>query len=215
MKPIFFLSAALCALTAGMAVAAWHPAPVGLRAAAEASRLSASRVLYSQNSDFGYAIVSQNFTSGSDHTEGADDFVVPSGQTWAIREVDVTGMYFNGSGPANSEVVTFYGDKHRHPGKKLKRFNLGCTDNDGSFACTLPSAMKLAAGHYWVSVVANCNFANGCGEWGWVQNTTTHHDPGQWRDSQSGSGCMTWHDTSFCFTGAADDYAFDLRGSKQ
>lgn len=68
--------------------------------------------LYYQNSDdAGVGINSQNFSSGTFSTynsAGADDFAIPAGHKWKIREVDVTGTYFHGSGPASSENVCFY-----------------------------------------------------------------------------------------------------------
>ena len=45
---------------------------------------------------------SQNFESGFDayDDELADDFVVPTGDTWNIKQVDVAGEYCNGAVPA-------------------------------------------------------------------------------------------------------------------
>lgn len=134
-------------------------------------------VLYNQNSNFGYGIVSDNFTSNSLYdSAAADDFVVPSGQTWHVAEVDVTGVYYNGSGPASSEVVTFYTNSTKGKPRRVYRgpFTLNCTDNGGSFQCILPQRVKLPAGRWWVSVVANCSFSSGCGEWGWIENTVVH-----------------------------------------
>ena len=77
-------------------------------------------VLYDQNdSDDGIGIVSQNFESSFDayDAQAADDFTVPAGDTWKIKEVDVTGVYFNGSGPSRDETVTFYKSKKGRPGK--------------------------------------------------------------------------------------------------
>src|SRR5262245_60984616 len=67
--------------------------------------------LYNQNDDDnGVGIVSQNFETSLDayDAQAADDFVVPDGHSWQVKEVDVTGVYFNGPGPAVSENVTFY-----------------------------------------------------------------------------------------------------------
>src|SRR5881397_2244423 len=36
------------------------------------------------------------------------DFVVPAGQTWNVESIDADGVYFNGSGPANSFDVFIY-----------------------------------------------------------------------------------------------------------
>lgn len=175
-------TAAVAVLVGGAPVAAKQPAH------------KPDTVLYNQNSNFGFGGVdSQNFTSGSYtsfNSAAADDFVVPSGQTWHIDEVDVTGMYFNGSGPAKSEVVTFYTNNGRNKPGRVHRgpFTLNCIDNAGSFLCTLPKGVKLASGRWWVSVVANCSFTGGCGEWGWDTNSDVHgygavlrQDGGHWK----------------------------------
>ena len=68
------------------------------------SPLTRANILYNQNSDdAGSPLNSQNYTSGSSqfNDQAADDFVIPKGQTWRITEVDVTGVYFNGSGTAD------------------------------------------------------------------------------------------------------------------
>src|SRR5205823_5160424 len=55
---------------------------------------------------------SQDFETAFDAFDDqvADDFVVPSGQTWQVNEVDVAGVYFNCTtcGPAASFNVYFY-----------------------------------------------------------------------------------------------------------
>src|ERR1700730_17371084 len=70
-------------------------------------------VLYDQYNNAGAnATVSQDFEPANNafDNQGADDFVVPAGQTWTINEVDVQGLYFNGPGPAASFNVFFYQD---------------------------------------------------------------------------------------------------------
>ncbi|MEI9932952.1 MAG: hypothetical protein WDM89_21075 [Rhizomicrobium sp.] len=56
------------------------------------------------------------------------------------------------------------------PGKGVKGGevdNAAGSDSSGSFAIPLGKGVALKAGHYWVSVVANCSFSGGCGQWGW------------------------------------------------
>jgi hypothetical protein len=225
-KPVLMAATAVLALTAGSAFAGSHPT---LRAKAPNAHAiySPGGTLYNQNSNFGYGFVSQNFTSGSFGTiynaAAADDFAVPAGKTWKVKAVDVTGVYFNGSGPANSEIVTFYAKgKGGHPGKVVgKTQTVNCTDSEGSFACALPTAAKLnnSTGTkkktFWVSVVVNMPFANGQGEWGWVQNATIHGTEANWENPGDGfgTGCTTWAPNSQCF-GLAGDYAFDLKGTQ-
>lgn len=213
-------SASVIVLTAGQ-VFAESPLPFMAGAANLKMNPASPGILYDQNSNFGYGIDSQNFSSSFASfydSVGADDFIIPAGHKWKITEVDVAGMYFNGSGPARSEVVTFYSNNKGHPGKTRATYTVNCTDTAGSFACNLPGQGQSLSGgtngrRYWVSVVANCDFTT-CGQWGWIQNTTTHNDPGQWENPGDGfhTGCTTWTDTSTCTGLSSDDYAFDLKG---
>lgn len=137
-------------------------------------------VLWNQNSNFGGTLDSQNFTSGgcvstSHSATAADDFVVPQGQTWHITEVDVTGVYLNGSGPASCAVVTFYTNNRKgKPGRVHRRpFALDCGGGP-NFHCVLPKGVKLPSGTWWVSVTPDCSFVDGCGQWGWTENTVVH-----------------------------------------
>ena len=218
---VLFATSAAVALSVGSALAGPHPA-----FAAKATSLdpiqSAGTTLYSQNSNYANAVISQNFTSGSLGTAynaaAADDFVVPKGKTWTVTKVDAAGVYFYRSGPASSEVITFYKNSQGHPGSVVGRpQKIVCTDNAGNFSCKM-SPVKLNGGNngakYWLSVVANCNYGS-CGEWGWTQ-TSTHNHPGQWENPGGGFGttCSAWNNTSMCFTqlGVVDDYAFALKG---
>jgi hypothetical protein len=165
-----------------------------------------SNVLWDQNSsDGGGYALSENGTAA------ADDFTVPPGQTWLVKEVDVTGVYFNGSGPASSEIVTFYADKKGKPGRiKQGPFTLKCTDNFGSFKCALPQRVKLGAGTWWVSLVANIDFSQG-GEWGWGGRSTVQGNEAVWEDP-GGQTCPTWEPMHVCFGGSPSDLAFKLLG---
>jgi len=218
-RTVLLAASAMLALVAGNALAGGS----GVVATGTAARPSGEKILYNQNKNHGYTIISQNFTSGSFGTSynavAADDFVVPAGAIWKVTRVDVAGQYFQGAGPAKSEVITFYKNDKGRPGIVIGHAQtLTCADTAGSFACTI-QAVTLKGGangnRYWLSVVANCDY-NKCGEWGWVQNTATHKDPGQWENPAGGLGlgCTSWSDTSSCGmqTGGADDFAFDLRG---
>jgi len=220
-KTAALVASAVLSLLAGSALAG-QPGKAGTRANAPPA-WSGGDMLYNQNNHYGYAIVSQNFTSGSqgtaDNAAAADDFVVPKGETWKVTEVDVTGEYFYLSGPATSEVMTFYKNENGHPGTVLGQpQKLNCTETSGSFACAI-KPVTLRGGpkgkRYWISFVANCDYKK-CGGWGWVQNTITHRNPGQWENPGGGLGlgCTSWSATSTCNlqTGGANDFAFDLRG---
>lgn len=215
-KAILLCGVAILALTAASVGATPRS---GHTVDAANNRVAGGDILYNQNHDYGYSVISQNFASESvDNAAAADDFMVPKGKIWNVTGVDVAGEYFVGTGPASSEIITFYKTDHGRPGKVMGApQTLTCTDTAGNFACTIKT-VHLSGGtkgkRYWLSVVANCDSA--CGEWGWIQNTATHHDPGQWENPGGGLGfgCTSWNDTSSCITlsGVVDDFAFDLRG---
>jgi len=181
-------------------------AAAALTLAAGGAFAGSPTLLWNQNANFGGSIFSQNSESA------ADDFTVPSGQTWHVAGVDVTGVYFNGSGPASSQVVTFYTDRNSKPGRIHKGpFTLNCTDNNGSFHCVLPKPVKLRPGTWWVSVVANCNFET-CGQWGWTLNTTVQGHEAVWRNPDGTGKCTSFKPLHRCFGGSPADMAFDLFG---
>jgi hypothetical protein len=178
------------------------------------------QVLYNQNDNPSYAYVnSQNDTGGDTavNDQGADDFIVPSGKTWKVTEVDVTGCcaYTN----SITENVYFYKDKNGVPGRLVRNgsfLNLSGTGNP-SFAISLGTGVRLKAGHYWVSVVANCDYETGCG-WGWGETSTINNDAALWQNPGNGhgTGCTTWATLETCLGGAyAGDFMFELQGKSR
>jgi len=198
-----FAGASLCALVAAGAAAAGPP--VG---SFPVQAPKPAKVLYNQNSNYaGGGINSQTYEASFSQydDQGADDFVVPGHATWTITEVDVSGQYYNGSGPATSEDVIFYTDSNGMPGATVATFsNVKGTDKNGAFSITLPGkGAKLKKGKYWVSVIANLNYTQG-GEWNWDTNSVLHGDPAMWR-TQGGQ----WSAPN----GAGPDLMFALRGT--
>ena len=200
-------------------------APVAGHAGGKAARVKgvdrAAGVLYDQHgTDSGIGIVSQNFESAFDayDAQAADDFTVPAGQTWKVTEVDASGVYFGGYGPARDETVTFYKNKKGHPGKQKASVTAAGSDSGGTFAISLgKKGVKLKGGAkgttYWVSVVANMDFGVG-GEWGWENQTTAVGNPAQWQNPGGGFGvCPTWDDENVCIPDGQGDHMFTIRGS--
>ncbi len=222
MKTNLLLAAtAVIALTTGSAMAAPRAVAFhGVGANPVVRHSPRKQVLYTQNSDSSFAYLnSQNYTSGvtSDNDQGADDFVVPAGKTWKVTEVDVTGCC-SGTSPI-TENVSFYKDNNGAPGKPVRHgsfTNLSGTGNP-SFAMNLGKGITLKAGHYWVSVVVNCNYGNGCG-WGWGVRSTIETDPALWQNPGNGhgTGCTSWTTLQACFGNAyAGDFMFALQGKSK
>jgi hypothetical protein len=223
-----FLLGATALATSVSAVSASHPTSrvSSARGPANPSTHSRKPILYNQNSnDEGIAIISQNFTSGSASafdSQGADDFVVPAGHKWTVSEVDVTGVYNNGSSSASSENVFFYNTAVGAPlpGKLLKGCNnlVGKPINTtGSFIIALPKGCraKLGPGTYWVSVQINLPANN---LWLWEKQETVEGNPAAWQNPGNGfgTGCITWGDENACWglnvPDTSGDKMFTLKG---
>ncbi|MBK8466762.1 MAG: VCBS repeat-containing protein [Chloracidobacterium sp.] len=120
-----------------------------------------SQVLWDQMSNFGTnGTASQDFETANNafDAEAMEDFTVTSGQSWAIQKIVARGIYFNGSGPADSFNVRI--------GSSV--FNgLSYTKNGDEFEITLPSSVTLQTGIYWASVQARMDFTPG-GQWAWA-----------------------------------------------
>lgn len=180
-----------------------------------------SVTLYDQNGDdAGVAIVSEIFTHSFDSYDsyGADDFTVPAGHKWKIREVEVTGAYGQQSEPAQSENVLFYKDRKGLPGKLVAECdNLSGSDNLGSFAIKLPKTCKvnLRGGYtYWISVVAIENNLC-CTNWGWETRNGQNGDPAAWENPNgSYDECPNWGVMTSCIGdyGEGPDFMFALKG---
>jgi len=176
--------------------------------------------IYSQrDNDNGIGIVSQNFTDaggGNDiyDSQGADNFKIKQTLT-KVNEVVVTGVYFNGSGPAASVNVTFYKNSGGAPGNVSAAFTgLAYTDlGFGSFDVKTPT-LKLKKGTYWVSVQARMDFSAG-GQWGWETRNTQKGAPAMWQNPGDGfgTGCTTYQVLTTCIAaGEGPDFMFTIKG---
>ncbi|TDM08321.1 MAG: hypothetical protein C4K60_02290 [Ideonella sp. MAG2] len=216
------LAAGLALMSSGLAKAA---GPVRSTAAAgvmgQASKAVSQSpyvVLYDQNdNDAGSGFTSQNFEADFDafDNQAADDFVVPAGVKWTVKELVVTGAYFNGTGLMPSVNVTFYKSKGGKPGAVKADFPavVPVDNGTGSLVITLPAKLSLKPGSYWVSVQANMDFSAG-GQWAWQGRSVQANNPAQWQNPGDGfgSGCTTYGDMSTCLGVSVPDFMFSLNG---
>jgi hypothetical protein len=189
------------------------------KAAAGVRPHSVGKVLYDQNNnDAGVGIVSQNFEAAFDiyDSQGADTVKIKQTLVKA-NEVVVTGVYFNGSGPATSVNVTFYKNSGGLPGGTSASYTgLAYTDLSGfgSFDIKFPT-LKLKKGTYWVSVQANMDFGSG-GEWGWETTSIQHGTAAVWQNPGNGfsTGCTTYANMQGCIgaLGEGPDFMFTIKG---
>jgi hypothetical protein len=185
-----------------------------------------SEVLWYQNDqDQGYEFTapSQNFESNFDayDAQAADDFVVLEGETWIVNQVQVAGTYYNGgTGPARSENLVFYRNKHGVPGHVVANYRdvVGAPDGTSGFLITLPSPLTLPPGKYWLSVQVNMHFNIG-GEWAWQTRATRRLKKAVWRNPGGGfaSPCRDYADLRYCSNQkeTGPDLMFTLFGERQ
>ena len=181
--------------------------------------LNAGRLttLYDQTGfDSGTGFVSQNFEATFDvyDCEGADDFIVPDGSTWVVKEVDIEGNTGDGDGRADSENVVFYKDKHGKPGKVVARFDgIVGLQTFGAFVIDLGKGVRLKPGRYWLSMQVNEIF-NEDGEWYWEMSTVQLLKPSVWRNPGDGfaTGCTDWRVQTDCYDYVTGDQMFALKG---
>ena len=194
----------------------------------QVSPIPAMPVLYDQYNNLditnimGQAVISQNFTTQDGYdSQGADDFIIPSGQFWKIAQVQVPGVLF---GPAPTFNVFLYTNSGNKPGTQIFA-QTGITpvpgvvalngSSDGSVLLGVSDTGWLTAGHYWVSVQAGNKDDFG---WYFYLRTVTSNAPGLWQNPNDGFGygCTTWTETNTCtgFIGTSD-FGFRLLGYRE
>jgi hypothetical protein len=180
-------------------------------------------VLYDQFNTVGDGyMVCQEFTdpaSAANTSFSADDFVVPAGESWAVRYVDVAGAYFAWNGnPIESLNITFYENNNGVPGAALHTFTHYTNYNEiliseyahsSRFEIMLPSTLEFTGGHYWLGVQAVGDFSV-MGQWGWLTHQGfTIENEYQWKNPADGYGTgsidwtaaslLTWYDFNLAF----------------
>ena len=175
-------------------------------------------VLYDQYDNPGTnATNSQEFPDMPTYTDqAADDFVVPTGLTWGVSQVEAQGAYFNGDGPADYFNLYFYSSSGTLPGTPVyTATNLAYNNSSGDFVITLTTPANLAPGSYFLSVQAHMAYNSG-GQWGWQDRTLTSNNPAAWRNPGGGFGaCPNWGVKTTCAPGSQPDQVFRLNGTLQ
>ncbi len=148
------------------------------------------------------AISSQDFGSGFEQYSdmGAADCKIGR-RAVTIHQIIAPGVYFNGSGPAQSENVITYRNAGGLPGAVKNSQTVKGVDSGGSF--TIPLTPFKVKGTVWFTVQVRMDFASG-GEWGWDVSAVAHGKYGDvWQDPGGGFGnCQTWCPIGTVYSGA-------------
>ncbi|NQV18877.1 MAG: carboxypeptidase regulatory-like domain-containing protein, partial [Armatimonadetes bacterium] len=162
-------------------------------------------------------ISSQDFEASFDayDAEGADEFVVPVGETWTIDQVVILGT--GPTGPIVLANIRFYEDNAGVPGTMLFEYLdvVSIPGADADLDCTIPATV-FTEGTYWLGVQGDIEYAL-YGQWFWTkQAAPTIGYEFYWRNPLDGfvTGCTTWTTGSIAYPGYVDyNLSFGLYGT--
>jgi hypothetical protein len=181
-------------------------------------KIGFAAVLYDQYDNQGFSsFPSQDFETAIDNfdAQGADDFVVPAGETWNITEVDFYGDYSAGALGSDSFHVFIYQDAAGLPGSVVyTALNQSySTSNNIDFVVTLSTPAVLTEGTYWVSVQSRMDY-NGNDQWFWKDRSVQNNNPAAWQNPGDGfgTGCTDWNVRTNCLGSSGPDYVYRLVG---
>ncbi|WP_109301947.1 T9SS type A sorting domain-containing protein [Aquimarina sp. AU474] len=172
--------------------------------------------IYEQINPLVSTIPSQNFLDFGAIVQSADDFVVPEGNTWDINRVLAFGTV-RGNPAFNSVNVVIYNDNNGVPGDEV--YNSGelaptSELNDSNLNLTLPEAVRLESGNYWISVYVNLAFNPGTNQWFWASQDNSIGNETQFIDPVNlfGFGAVDWTTASVPFQRVPLDQRFQIFG---
>ncbi|MCF8366020.1 MAG: carboxypeptidase regulatory-like domain-containing protein [Bacteroidales bacterium] len=187
-------------------------------------------VIYDQSADeeYGGYIVSQFFTdeaSADLSSECADDFEVPTGETWVVGSFGVWGTWWPDSpGQAEKIDIAIYEDDGGMPGALIDGYSEETNfyaeewftgdEHESYYNFTFPTPLTFTEGHYWISFQIHDGYDK-VGQWGWQDKTNTNWEPWHWRNPAGGFyGTFTDWTPSTLVTpfGYANDNRFALYG---
>jgi len=169
---------------------------------------SGGTVLYDQSGATANGFPSQNFESAYDQYDaaGADDFVVTDAGGWDVSSFNFQATV--GDPTTATYDINVYPDAGGLPGAStVCNYSAIPGVFDGtltSLSVALPSTCHLPQGTYWVSVIANLDFAVG-GQLFWSGDFRTGLGAdAAWENPGGGFGlgCTTWTDNATCGAGS-------------
>ena len=139
----------------------------------------------------------------------ADDFIVPSGQSWQISGVDVLGI----GGYASPTVNMFiYANVGGLPGAELFGQSVVAT-NEPDYSVAVSGTPNLHPGTYWISVQQTGTEVGTA--WYWKERSVQSENPAAYRNpgGSSVATCTAWSVRSNCFPSSTPDELFKLSGT--
>jgi hypothetical protein len=148
----------------------------------------------------------------------ADDFFVPNGQRWRIRQVDVEGS-FAGAALPHGAVASFYTSSKKRPSEAIAGDSIASAGSlsDPAFSIPIDPAITLRGGRtYWLLVYANEAAPYTDNQWFWTDRTVQSGNPAVWSAGAGfGSDCTSTFAPRASVCGidpTAPDQVFKLEG---
>jgi len=169
-------------------------------------------LLFDQTNNPTGSTAAQDFEATYDiyDCKAADDFVVPSGETWYIDSVIMEGTYSAVAQFNSGAVVSFYDNSSGLPGTLISTQTVSSgadPDGNGSLVVHFTSPVVLTGGTYWLVGWARKDYANNGGQWYWGRNSTGSGNNFLWQNSGNGfsTGCTSWIAATSCSALAVSD----------
>lgn len=149
-------------------------------------------------------------------TQAADDFVVPAGELWHLTDAFVLGQHQEDVIPVERAHVFIYSNDGGKPGSLIYSRLDADVSSSTSSDFSVPLAVDLAAGTYWLSVQTAWPDVQ---DWIWSRREPATGFNGVWRNPLDGYGYghTVWTDIpdlSFLSNDPdSSDLLFELRGS--
>jgi hypothetical protein len=165
-------------------------------------------------------LVSQDFENlfnGND-CRIADDFVVPSGETWYIDSIKIYGFY-NVTNPDSAGMnITIFENNSGAIGSSVYsnvfQVNLD-QDGDGAITAVWNTPLQIDDGDYWMAASARKDYLNDAGVWYWYLDTVGSGYEAKWENpGGSWNVCTAWTNitATSCVAVAYPDVVFRIYG---
>lgn len=162
-------------------------------------------LLWDQSSQPGPGTTAQDFETANDayDAEIADDFVVPTGETWYIDSIKLFGSYSATAATSSGVKVSIYDNNNGEPGTLVSTLTVPSgadPDGNGSLNAEFNTPVILTADTYWLVGTARKDFGSGGGQWYWTRDSVGFGNDFLWRNPGNGfaSGCTSWVPANTC-----------------
>jgi hypothetical protein len=187
---------------------------------------SRAQILYTQNTpSVADVIVKEDLDFGRGAiARAADDFEVPSGQTWTINQVDLPGRYryaqSNGDGGITDRVGAVYISIYTNNSGALGELVysdtilIPQTQLDPNLEVVIPGGINLESGIYWMTIYTGICCYDESQSWYWKTTATVTHHPALFKSTlQMFANVPNWTPVYEVYPQSPVDMLFTLHGT--